>query len=180
MSDLIPYSAANEPQPRIIIQPSQDPRWEQREAVRTHIQHLAWLLDNAFEIPGTRIRIGLDPLLGLIPIVGDLIGFIAGGYIVVLAAGLGIPRVVVARMWLNVAIDAVLGSLPIVGDALDIAWRANMMNARLLDRALADPKSTARRSAWYLTGMSMLLVGLTGTVVYLVVWLIGLFMRAMS
>src|SRR5437660_9833161 len=102
MSDLVPHPSANQPQPRIIVQPSQYPNWERREAVREHVRRLAWLLDGAFHIPGTNIRIGLDPLLGLIPVIGDLIGFLAGGYIIMLAAGLGIPRVVLAAMWLNV------------------------------------------------------------------------------
>src|SRR4051794_36166438 len=102
MSDLVPHPAANQPQPRIVVQPSQDPLWERREAVREHVRHLAWLMDGAFHIPGTKVRVGIDPLLGLIPVIGDFIGMLVGGYIIWLAAGLGIPRVVVARMWLNV------------------------------------------------------------------------------
>src|SRR5262245_30374539 len=107
MSDLVPYSGPtqSQPQPRIIVQPSQDPHWERREVVREHVRHLAWLLDSAFSIPGTNIRVGIDPLLGLIPVLGDIIGFLLGGYIILLAAGLGVPRIVLARMWLNVAVD---------------------------------------------------------------------------
>lgn len=179
MSDLVPHLAANQPQPRIIIKPSTDPNWAHREAVREHVRHLAWLLDGAFHIPGTNIRIGLDPLFGLIPVVGDLIGLLAGGYIIMLAAGLGVPRVVLARMWLNVAIDTVIGAIPFAGDVLDAAWKANLMNADLLDRALTDPKTTARRSAWYLAGLTLLLMGLTAGVTYLLVWLIGLIVQAL-
>jgi hypothetical protein len=182
MSDLVPYSGPSQPQPqpRIIVRPSQDPNWERREAVREHVRHLAWLMDGAFHIPGTNVRIGIDPLLGLIPVLGDLIGFLIGGYIIFLAAGLGVPRVVLARMWLNVAIDTVIGSIPVVGDLLDVAWKANLMNTDLLDRALDDPRGTARRSAWYLAGLTALLVGLTAAVVYLLVWIIGLLLRAVS
>jgi hypothetical protein len=182
MSDLVPYSGPSQPQPqpRIIVQPSHDPNWERREAVREHVRRLAWLLDSAFVIPGTKVRVGIDPLLGLIPVLGDIIGLIAGSYIILLAASLGVPRVVLARMWLNVAIDTVVGSIPLVGDVLDAAWKANQMNADLLDRALDDPKGTARRSAWYLAGLTVLLIGLSAAVVYLLVWLIGLLVRAIS
>ncbi len=180
MSDLIPHSSASPPQPRIVVQPSQDPNWEHREAVREHVRHIAWLLDGAFVIPGTNARIGLDPLLGLIPVIGDLIGLIAGGYIVILAASLGVPRVVLMRMWLNVAIDAVLGTIPVIGDLLDAAWRANLMNAELLDRALDDPKATARRSGWYLVGLFLLLIVVTAGVVWVIIWLIGLLIQAFS
>lgn len=182
MSDLVPYSGPSqpEPQPRIVVQPSQDPNWERREAVREHVRRLAWLLDNAFVIPGTRIRVGIDPLLGLIPVLGDIISMLIGGYIIFLAAGLGVSRVVLARMWLNIAVDTVIGSIPLAGDVLDAAWKANQMNADLLDRALNDPKGTARRSAWYLAGLIVLLIGLTAAVVFLLVWLIGLLVRAAS
>jgi hypothetical protein len=182
MSDIVRYFGPSRPrpQPRIIVQQAQDPNWEHREAVREHVRRLAWLLDSALLIPGLNVRIGIDPLLGLIPVLGDILGFIAGAYIILLAAGLGIPRVVLARMWLNVAVDTVIGLIPVVGDLLDIAWRANLMNADLLDRALDDPKGTARRSAWYLAGLIALLIGLSVAVIYLLVWLIGVLFKAVS
>src|SRR5437868_10167522 len=86
--------------PRIIVAPAGQvvvPPAE-RERMRSVANHLAWILDNAFEIPGTRYRIGLDPLIGLIPVLGDLIAFLIGSYIVVLAARLRVPRVVLWRM----------------------------------------------------------------------------------
>jgi hypothetical protein len=180
MSDLVPYPGPSQPQPRIVIQPAQDPNWERREAVREHIRHLAFLLDSAFQIPGTKIRVGLDPLLGLIPVVGDFIGLLAGGYIVMLAAGLGVPRVVLARMWLNLAIDAVLGAIPILGDVLDAAWRAHAKNATLLDRALTDPHATARSSTWVLIGLILALIAITVGGIALAVWLIGLLVQAVQ
>src|SRR4051794_31023830 len=116
---------SNEPPVRIIVPGSAPPAAVvERDQIRDHVRHLAWLLDSAFEIPGTRIRIGLDPLIGLIPVLGDLIGMLLGGYIVLLAGRLGAPRVVLMRMLLNVLIDSVLGSVPIAGDFLDAAWKA--------------------------------------------------------
>jgi len=79
----------------------------------------------------------------------------------------------------NLGIDLVLGSVPILGDALDVAWKANLMNARLLDRALDDPKATGRSSFWVLLGLSTLLLALIAGTILLVVWLIQLLVHAL-
>jgi Domain of unknown function (DUF4112) len=149
------------------------------ERLRTAANHLAWLLDNAFEIPGTRFRIGIDPIIGLIPILGDLISFLIGSYIVVIANRLRVPRVVIWRMWVNLGIDFAIGSVPLVGDALDILWKANSMNARLLDRALEDPRGTARSSAAVLAGLTILLLAVTTGAVLLIVWLVQAIIHAL-
>src|SRR4051812_48693363 len=119
--------------PRIIVVPKGETIVlpAQQEAMRTLANHLATLLDNAFELPGTKYRIGLDPLLGLIPIIGDLLSMLIGSYIVVLAARLGVPRPVIWRMLVNLGIDTVIGSIPLIGDVLDVMWKANAKNARL-------------------------------------------------
>jgi hypothetical protein len=177
MSDIVPRPA-DPPPPRIIVQPSPDPNWQERESTREHVRRLAWLLDSAFVIPGTKYRIGVDPILGLIPVLGDLISMAIGGYLIILAGRVGVPRSVIARMMLNVGTDAVLGAVPLAGDVLDAAWRANAKNAALLERALADPKATARASRWYLLGMSALFVGITVGAIVLMVWLVRLLIRA--
>src|SRR5262245_36499072 len=168
--------------PRIIVVPAGQaviPPAE-REQMRSVANHLAFLLDNAFEIPGTRYRIGLDPLIGLIPVIGDLIALLIGSYIVVLARRLGVPRVVLWRMWLNLGIDFAIGLVPIVGDTLDVLWKANAINARLLERALDDPKKAARSSAWQLAGLVTLLLGVTVGAVLLIVWLVQALIRALK
>jgi hypothetical protein len=177
MADLVPLPP-EEPRVRYVVPGSAPPPSDnEREQIRTTVRHLAWLLDSAFEIPGTKFRIGLDPLLGLIPVVGDLIGMLIGGYIIMLAARLGVPRAVLARMLMNVGTDAVLGVVPIAGDVLDAAWRANLKNARLLDQALADPKAAGRSSLWMLVlmGAAVLVIGVGGILltVWLIRWLIG-------
>jgi hypothetical protein len=177
MNDLVPLPP-EEPRVRYVVPGSKPPPSDQeREHVRATVRHLAWLMDNAFEIPGTKFRIGLDPLVGLIPVVGDLIGMLIGGYIIMLAARLGVPRAVLGRMLMNVAADTVLGAVPVAGDVLDAAWRANMKNARLLDQALTDPKSAGRSSLWVLilTGAAVLLIAVGGILltVWLIRWLIG-------
>src|SRR5262245_27081034 len=144
MADLVPLPP-EEPRVRYVVPGSPTPPSDtEREQIRTTVRHLAWLLDAAFEIPGTKFRIGLDPLLGLIPIVGDLIGMLIGGYIIMLAARLGVPRAVLGRMLMNVAADTVLGAVPVAGDVLDAAWRAHPKNARLPGQALAGPKGAGR------------------------------------
>jgi Domain of unknown function (DUF4112) len=152
----------------------------QQEAMRTLANHLANLLDNAFELPGTKYRIGIDALLGLIPVVGDLISMLIGSYIVVLAARLGVPRPVIWRMLLNLGIDTVVGSIPLVGDVLDAMWKANAKNARLLNHALENPKSAGRSSVLALIGLSALLLGLIVGGTLLFVWMVKLLVHAIQ
>lgn len=107
------------------------------------------LLDSAVEIPGTSYRIGLDPIVGLIPGVGDAATTLASVYIVVEAARLGVPRETLARMVLTLAVDAVVGGVPLLGDAFDAVWKANDRNVALLERRLAEPTS-GQRDRWVL------------------------------
>jgi hypothetical protein len=100
------------------------------------IRRLCYLLDSAFAIPGTNIRVGLDPIIGLIPGAGDVITAILALYIVVLAGRIGVRSSTMARMLANVAIDFLGGSIPIVGDIFDVAWKCNLRNLVLLEREL--------------------------------------------
>jgi Domain of unknown function (DUF4112)/Protein of unknown function (DUF1345) len=93
---------------------------------------LATLLDTALVIPGTGVRFGLDALIGLFPVVGDIITTALSLFIVHEAYQLGAPGHVIARMLGNVALDGVFGAVPLVGDAFDVLWRANRRNVRLL------------------------------------------------
>ena len=95
---------------------------------------LSKLLDVAFVLPGTNVRYGIDGLIGLIPIVGDLLTTAISLWIVREARSLGAPRHIVARMLGNVALDGVVGLVPFAGDAFDVMFRANMRNMRLLKR----------------------------------------------
>ena len=95
---------------------------------------MAKLLDVAFVLPGTNIRYGIDGLIGLIPVIGDLIATALSLWLVREARALGAPWHVTARMLVNVAIDGVVGAVPVAGDAFDVLFRANMRNVRLLRR----------------------------------------------
>lgn len=96
------------------------------------LDRLSQLLDNAFAIPGTRFRIGLDGIIGLIPGIGDAAGAVLSIYVILQAARLGLPVSTLLRMLGNVAIETVVGAVPIVGDIFDIVWKANIRNMALL------------------------------------------------
>jgi len=100
------------------------------------VRVLAKLLDNSISIPGTPWKIGFDPIVGLIPGIGDLIGAVLSGYIVLEAVRAQVPAFTLARMLVNIGIDTILGAVPAVGDVFDAAWKSNMMNVALLERHL--------------------------------------------
>lgn len=127
---------------------------------------LAKVMDEAFTIPGTKRKIGLDAILGLIPGVGDLGSAAIGGYIILAASRLGVPAAVLWRMVLNQAIDAVFGLVPLVGDLFDIAHKSNSKNAALLSQALADPSGTRRSSRWVLLTVGLGFLAVTAAGVY--------------
>ena len=94
-------------------------------------------LDSSIRLPGG-YRIGWDGIIGLVPGIGDAVGFGLSGYLVWRASQLGVPRATLARMLGNVAFETVIGAVPVLGDAFDFAFKANNRNVRLLERALAD------------------------------------------
>ncbi len=131
---------------------------------------LASLLDDAFRIPGTSVRFGLDPLIGLVPGIGDLITGAASFLIIFSAWQRRVPRVTVARMMANVAIDTLLGSLPVFGDAFDTVWKSNRKNLNLLQRAtLTDSRRQDWRDWLFLLGL-LILMGVLVAIPILALW----------
>jgi len=100
------------------------------------LEALARLMDGAFVLPGTNIRMGLDALIGLLPVAGDIISGLISSYLIWEARQLGAPKWLIARMMTNTLLDTVLGAVPLVGDAFDVMFRANMKNMALLRRHL--------------------------------------------
>lgn len=128
------------------------------------LEALSRWLDSAFEIPLLKWRFGLDPILGLLPGVGDTITSFMSLYLLAAAMRLGVPRVALMRMTLNIAVDFLLGSLPFVGDAFDLWWKSNQKNFQLLESHLAatpDEQRKQNRKDWvFLLGMIVMLVAI--------------------
>src|SRR5262245_1092937 len=117
-------------------------------------------MDDAVAIPGTKFRIGLDSLIGLVPGVGDAAGGVTTAYALLVAQRLGAPPSVLFRIVWNVLIDTLLGSIPFVGDVFDAGFRANRRNAQLLERYVESPQETRRASKLVLILMFVLLVAI--------------------
>jgi len=100
--------------------------------VRERLRRLAWLLDSSIPVPGTRWTVGIDALIGLVPVLGDVAGMLLSSYILLEAVRLGAPKRVLARMALNIAVEGLVGSIPLLGDLFDAGFKANQRNIRLL------------------------------------------------
>lgn len=138
------------------------------------VRRLAKVMDELVTIPGTKLKLGLDPIIGLIPGVGDVGSAAVGAYIIRAANRLGVPAIVQLRMLLNLLIDTLIGLVPIVGDYLDVLYKANAKNAVLVQRSVENREATGRSSWLLFIGMiaAFILIvvgGLVGTV-FLVKW----------
>lgn len=107
-----------------------------RLATLNRIRRLSRLMDTSLRVPGTGFRIGLDPIIGLIPGAGDLISTAFSAYIIFLATRFGIPRQDLTEMIFNVALESVVGTVPLVGDLFDAFYKSNMRNLAILEKHL--------------------------------------------
>lgn len=106
------------------------------QSVRARVEVMEKLLERSFTVPGTKIPIGMDSIIGLIPVIGDIVTAAMGMYIVWEARNLGLSKFQLARMAANVGVDTVLGAVPLVGDAFDFLWRSNSRNLRIIRKHL--------------------------------------------
>ena len=137
------------------------------------VRFLADLLDQRFTIPGTSIRIGLDPILGLIPGIGDVLANTIGSAILVIAAQFRLPKIVLLRMGLNVALNTIIGAIPVFGDIFSIWFRSNVKNAQLLERYAATGVRRAGLSDWLfvagiIAGLILIVVGILVALAWMV------------
>jgi len=136
------------------------------------VRIIASVLDDAIRVPGTDIRFGIDPLVGLVPGLGDLLGGAASVYIILEAARAGAPASVLTRMALNVGVDTLVGGVPVVGDLFDFAWKSNARNVKLLAGHLEAPARTQRASTALvvalLVAIALLAVGVSMLGIYLI------------
>src|SRR5271155_3019334 len=137
------------------------------------LRKLEVLLDEAFQIPGTKIRFGLDGIVGIVPGLGDILaGFLS--LIIPLAAWVrGVPYITVVRMLINVSIGLLVGTIPVLGDAFDIFWKANRKNYRLLTRSIAEPRRHTWRDWAFLILLGLGLAVIFAIPLVFVVWLLA-------
>ncbi|MGE3819607.1 MAG: DUF4112 domain-containing protein [Isosphaeraceae bacterium] len=145
------------------------------------LESLAWLMDKAIPIPGTRFRVGIDAILGLLPVGGDVLaGIVQVGIVALALYRYKVPKAVAARMGANVLLDLTLGAIPILGDVFDAFFKANTRNLALLREVQtlreADQPVPTGPSKRYLIGIVLGLVGLLllifGAFVWLTAWVI--------
>ncbi len=166
--DLIPASS---PAP---FAPQPADRWNRGAWIfRDQTLHrLEILLDEAFVIPGTGIRFGLDGIIGLVPGLGDVLAGLLSLVIPLAAWIRGVPYVTLARMAANLGIGVLVGSVPLFGDIFDIAWKANRRNYRLLCRHLGEPRRHTGRDWAFLLLLAAALALVFAVPVALVVWFV--------
>ena len=127
-------------------------------------------------MPGTSLRVGLDPVLGLVPGLGDAAGALLSAWILIEGIRLGASGATLGRMAANIGIDALIGAVPVLGDVFDVVWKANLKNVELLEHHMTDAAAAGRRDGMFVAvvlGAILLLCGvlvLGGTLV--TIWMI--------
>lgn len=142
------------------------------------LRRVAWALDSAFRVPGTRYRVGLDPIIGLVPGLGDALPALFSAAVLWEAYRLGIPRVVQVRMLVNAAVDGVLGFVPLAGDLADLAFKANARNFALLELHAFEVRPASRGDVVFVVAVIASLLLLALAPVFLFLWLVRLFTGA--
>lgn len=138
----------------------------------TKLRTISWLFDELIRIPGTNIRFGADALLGLLPGGGDLLGGAVSSYAILIAARLGAPPAIIARMAMNIGIDALIGVIPLLGDIFDVGWKANRRNADLLEQYMRNPMKAKRSSMVMVAVVLIALFALLLGIAWLALWVL--------
>lgn len=143
------------------------------------LRRFAYLLDEAFEVPGTKIRVGFGAILGLVPGIGDVMGAMLSTWVIAGALRHRVPMRVILRMVGNIAIDLIFGAVPVAGDVFDFLFEENMKNMRLLEKYRDRTRPPRRTSeiALILTAiiafLILLALSLIVVVIGVIIWLIG-------
>jgi hypothetical protein len=146
------------------------------ETLRT----ISQLLDSAFLLPGTNYRIGLDPILGIVPVLGDLVSPLFTMGLLWQARELGVPKVVQLRMIFNVAIDSLFGVVPVVGDLFDFAWKSNDKNLALLERHAYEEHRASAGDWIFVVLMMAVLVALAALPLFVLTWIYSIVRAAIA
>lgn len=135
------------------------------------LRRWARLLDSQFRVPGTNVRFGWDPLLGLVPGLGDLVAPLFAAVILFHAWKLRVPKVVMARMLINAAIDAIFGVVPVLGNIFDVFWKANRANVALIERHVGEGGRVRTADWMFVFGAVLLALAIASVPILLVIWI---------
>lgn len=137
------------------------------------MRRVAELLDSAFVLPGTTFRIGLDPIVGLVPWLGDLVSPLFTVALLWQARDVRVPKVVLTRMIFNAAVDAIIGAIPFAGDLFDFGWKANQRNMALLERHAYEEHRPSLGDWAFVLAMIAIVVVLAAVPFVIAAWLIS-------
>jgi len=169
------------PMPENVMDDSRRTSLAARGADRlVRIRRLAWWLDQGIRIPGTQVRIGLDPILGLVPGVGDSAGALLGAVILWEGVRAGVPRLTLVRMAANIVLDTAVGSVPVAGDVFDAAWKSNTRNLDLLERHAIAPAKARQSDQLFVAGLIAIVVVLVAALLAGAALLTGAALRLLT
>ena len=141
-------------------------------ASNEHLDYVAALLDDIFRIPGTKIRFGLDALIGWVPGIGDAMTGIASFLIVFASWRRGAKAVTLVRMIANVLLETAIGAIPVAGDVFHVVWKANRRNYRLLVREKEEPGANTRRDWMFLAVLLFAVIAAAVIPIVILIWLL--------
>ena len=154
-----PFSSAKEVEWEVL--PPEEKR--KREGLEPLFKWLALIMDEFIRVPGTKFKFGLDPLIGLLPGLGDTASALVSAFALIQAARLGVPKILLARMSLNILINELVGIVPVVGDAFSFWFKSNARNYQIIKDHTAAPGGVSRRSDWiFVIAVLVLLFGIVG------------------
>jgi len=149
--------------------------------VERRILRISKVMDDLVTLPGAGgRRFGVDPILGLIPVVGDMIAAVPGIYLIAEAARFRLPRVVLARMTFNTMLDLSIGIIPIVGDIFDFFSKSNARNLALFRQYALEPETSTGPHRAFFAGLALILIGTVWLTIAVLSWLIGLLLQPLG
>lgn len=141
---------------------------------------IARLMDNFFRIPGTNIQFGLDPLIGLIPGLGDGSGAVISALLILRGARAGLPRIVLARMALNVLLNTLGGAIPVLGDVFSVWFKSNQLNYALFQKHVGNAAASRKTDWLFVIGLLILLLLAVGAIITLSILLLAAVWKLMT
>ncbi len=168
------HGSATDPPRRVSGRVVGEPRTERFAAFERRYAAVSRVLDELVPVPGTNQRVGIDPVIGLIPVVGDLVSAGLGFWLIAEATRFRIPTVVLVRMVLNTLVDLAIGAIPFLGDIFDVVSKSNKRNLELFRRYATDPGASTTSHGLFLGGLLLLLVGVVWLLAMAIGWLLSI------